>query len=44
MPPFVKNQYGIGYDQENASLTGRIISFIVKLPSRCTATYLNAAD
>jgi iron complex outermembrane recepter protein len=30
MPPFVNNQYGIGYDQENASLMGRVISFSVR--------------
>jgi iron complex outermembrane receptor protein len=30
MLPFVNNQYGIGYDQENASLLGRVISFSVR--------------
>lgn len=30
MPPFVNNQYGIGYDQENASLLGRVVSFQIR--------------
>lgn len=29
-PPFVNNQYGIGYDQENSSLVGRSIQFDVR--------------
>ena len=28
-PPFLNNQYGIGYDQENSSLLGRIVSFSI---------------
>jgi hypothetical protein len=30
-PPFLNSQYGIGYDQENASLLGRVISFEIRL-------------
>jgi outer membrane receptor for ferrienterochelin and colicin len=29
-PPFLNSQYGIGYDQENASLIGRVISFSLR--------------
>jgi len=28
--PFLNSQYGIGYDQENASLMGRVISFDIR--------------
>lgn len=28
--PFLNSQYGIGYDQENASLLGRVVSFSVR--------------
>lgn len=28
-PPFLNNQYGIGYDQENSSLLGRVVSFSI---------------
>jgi iron complex outermembrane receptor protein len=29
-PPFLNSQYGIGYDQENANLVGRVISFDIR--------------
>ena len=29
-PPFLNNQVGMGYDQENGELTGRIVSFSVR--------------
>jgi outer membrane receptor protein involved in Fe transport len=29
-PPFLNNQVGLGYDQENGELTGRILSFSVR--------------
>jgi iron complex outermembrane recepter protein len=29
-PPFLNNQYGIGYDQENATVLGRVISFSLR--------------
>jgi hypothetical protein len=29
-PPFLMSQDGIGYDEENASLLGRIVSFSVR--------------
>jgi iron complex outermembrane receptor protein len=29
LPPFVNNPVGVGYDQENASLVGRLVSFEV---------------
>jgi iron complex outermembrane recepter protein len=30
MPPFLNNSFGIGYDQENGELTGRILSLSVR--------------